>query len=394
MTKPSAPSVALRYAAARVAASPFSELSPEGAEAFGAFCRSLTYWLGMAQYANLDEMYRVWKGNKELQGWLSRHVNKSSYTLYYGRRLTQSDAVSIGDTLSRKGRGKVLQWSTRLHTAAYFAALDVVNPPDPPDFQGAVGEAKVNGKKVIVDVDRFIAFCTRHKQDAAPLMVNSQAIELLTSGEDFEGEVLTTPVNATVIRAEFYQKGKTASALTLYHRTSPEIAAEIYKSGKFDSKIKTSMGTEVYFSTKYGGHASDYGSAVVAVRIPERYANLDDEFPDGEQHYWVAARHLRRHGVLFRPKGKTASRIDAPPAMLKEITEWVQRVLAGEALADVEEAREKAENQLREIEGGTSSMTRGPFAVDPETARSLLLEKLAEMDRVERKARRFRPLSS
>lgn len=72
-------------------------------------------------------------------------------------------------------------------------------------------EAKVNGKKVIVDVDRLIAFCTRHKQGAAPLMVNSHAIELLTSGEDFEGEVLTTPVNATVIRAEFYQKGKTAS---------------------------------------------------------------------------------------------------------------------------------------------------------------------------------------
>lgn len=48
-------------------------------------------------------------------------------------------------------------------------------------------EAKVNGKKVIVDVDRLIAFCTRHKQGAAPLMVNSHAIELLTSGEDFEG---------------------------------------------------------------------------------------------------------------------------------------------------------------------------------------------------------------
>lgn len=128
-------SVALRYAAARVAAPPFSKLSPEGAEAFGAFCRSLTYWLGMAQYANLDEMYRVWKGSKELQGWLSRHVNKSSYTLYYGRRLTQSEAVSVGDTLSRKGRGEVLQWTTRPHTAAWFAALDVVNPPASQTFR-------------------------------------------------------------------------------------------------------------------------------------------------------------------------------------------------------------------------------------------------------------------
>ena len=80
MTTPSAPSVALRYAAARVAASPFSELSPEGSEAFGAFCRSLTYWLGMAQYANLDEMYTanldMMRHYRPGQNVLSRPVQK------------------------------------------------------------------------------------------------------------------------------------------------------------------------------------------------------------------------------------------------------------------------------------------------------------------------------
>jgi hypothetical protein len=194
----------------RVASSPFSELSPEGAEAFGSFCVSLTYWLGMAQYENLNVMYRIWKGSKELQGWLSRHVNKSSYTLYYGRRIKDNEkTVSVGDILSRKGRGKVFYWSTNLKTATAFAALDVYgNPPDAPDLQGAVGEAKVSGKKVIVDVDRFISFCTRHKEDVARLVYTRDAVAVLTGGEDYEGEVLTTPVNATVIRAEFYADPK------------------------------------------------------------------------------------------------------------------------------------------------------------------------------------------
>jgi len=190
----------------RVASSPFSELSPEGAEAFGSFCASLTHWLGMAQYENLNVMYRIWKGSKELQGWLSRHVNKSSYTLYYGRRITDNEkTVSVGDILSRKGRGKVFYWSTDLKRASGFAT--VVGPTDQTDFQSAVGEAKVSGKKVIVDVDRLISFCTRHKEDVARLTWGD-AVGLLTGGGDYEGEVLTTPVNATVIRAEFYADPK------------------------------------------------------------------------------------------------------------------------------------------------------------------------------------------
>lgn len=80
-------------------------------------------------------------------------------------------------------------------------------------------------------------------------------------------------------------------SLTLYHRTSPENAERIRQLG-FDSKIKTSFGTEVYFSTSPDGEAAGYGDELVTIAIPERYANLDDEFPDGEQHYWVSARDL------------------------------------------------------------------------------------------------------
>ncbi len=184
--------------------SPLAELTIEGGKAFGSFCRSLVYWLGMAQYGNMKELYRIWKGSKELRDWLSRHVNRPSYTLYYGRRLSQSELVDVGDTLHRKGRGPVLQWTTRLKIATWFAALDVRNPPTLPDAQGAVGAAKVTGARVLVDVDRMIAFCTKHSEAVVPLLGNSDTVELLTSGESFEGEVLTTQVPAKVIRSEMY----------------------------------------------------------------------------------------------------------------------------------------------------------------------------------------------
>ena len=87
--------------------------------------------------------------------------------------------------------------------------------------------------------------------------------------------------------------------MKLYHRTSPANAAVIRRAG-FTSKIKTNLGTEVYFSTKPDGAAStSYGTEVVSVEIPEQYANLDDEFPDGEQHYWVTAKDISKFGRLL-----------------------------------------------------------------------------------------------
>ena len=97
---------------------------------------------------------------------------------------------------------------------------------------------------------------------------------------------------------EYIRELLTEEILTLHHRTSPDKAATIRQTG-FNSKIKTSFGTEVYFSTKPDGEATGYGSELVSIEIPEQYANLDDEFPDGEQHYWVAAKDLARFGRLL-----------------------------------------------------------------------------------------------
>lgn len=81
----------------------------------------------------------------------------------------------------------------------------------------------------------------------------------------------------------------TEADLDLWHRTTPEIAERIHATGAWVSKENTG---EVYFSTRPDGHAAGYGEALVHVRVPEHLAELDDEFPDGEQHYRVHPRDL------------------------------------------------------------------------------------------------------
>ena len=83
--------------------------------------------------------------------------------------------------------------------------------------------------------------------------------------------------------------------MTLYHRTTPEIANIIKKTNKWVSKHNLN---EIYFSNRPYGQSEGYGEDYVEVRIPERYTNLDDEFPDGEKHYYVLIEDLIEHGVI------------------------------------------------------------------------------------------------
>lgn len=75
-----------------------------------------------------------------------------------------------------------------------------------------------------------------------------------------------------------------AGMLDLYHRTTPEAAADIARTRRMTSLENT---REAYFSTSLHGQATGYGDGVVHVRVPAELAELDDEFPDGEQHYRV-----------------------------------------------------------------------------------------------------------
>ena len=89
-----------------------------------------------------------------------------------------------------------------------------------------------------------------------------------------------------------------AESMDLYHRTSTESAAQIRESGRFTSK---EYDRSVYFSTSPGhgddSQTSGYGDEVVHVRVPGDLAELDDEFPSGEQHYRIDARRLRREHI-------------------------------------------------------------------------------------------------
>ena len=78
--------------------------------------------------------------------------------------------------------------------------------------------------------------------------------------------------------------------LTLYHRTTPEIAEKIYAEKRMISKYPTH---EVYFSDVIDGHASEYGTGIVCVVIPANIATLDDYFPNGEGHYAVHVSAIR-----------------------------------------------------------------------------------------------------
>jgi hypothetical protein len=87
-----------------------------------------------------------------------------------------------------------------------------------------------------------------------------------------------------------------SAQLDLYHRTTPEAAAAIYQDKHMHAKENTG---ETYWSTHKGdgpdNHTSGYGSGPVHVRVPEHLAELDDEFPDGEEHYRVHKDSLAPH---------------------------------------------------------------------------------------------------
>jgi GNAT superfamily N-acetyltransferase len=103
------------------------------------------------------------------------------------------------------------------------------------------------------------------------------------------------------------RRGRTANGdfIDLYHRTSPEAARAIHREKRMVSKESTG---EAYFSTHPHGQVEGYGEGIVHVRVPAHMAELDDEFPSGEQHYRVDTRALRpehfvdnNHTASFTP---------------------------------------------------------------------------------------------
>lgn len=91
--------------------------------------------------------------------------------------------------------------------------------------------------------------------------------------------------------------------LDLYHHTTPEAAAHIKSTGRMQTKDNTGR---AYFTTHADSeYAHAFGSAQVHARVPAKWtdddptgnshtAELNDEFPSGEQHYAVKINRLKR----------------------------------------------------------------------------------------------------
>ena len=82
--------------------------------------------------------------------------------------------------------------------------------------------------------------------------------------------------------------------MELFHRTSREEADRILSGGKWRSLESPAR---IYFSTVVTGQNAGYGEAVLWVTVPDSLCELDDEFPDGEQHYAVPVTALNAAGL-------------------------------------------------------------------------------------------------
>ncbi len=130
--------------------------------------------------------------------------------------------------------------------------------------------------------------------------------------------------------------------MKLFHRTSVEAAREIQRTGRMVSRENTG---EVFLSNRMRGHGEGYGPAVVVVDAPRTELVLDDEFPDGEKHYRVHARHInpsRIMRVVIPNEGKTVAK---PP---KVNTNPVAGAYAapGERIIEFSDARGKGTGGL------------------------------------------------
>ena len=112
--------------------------------------------------------------------------------------------------------------------------------------------------------------------------------------------------------------------VTLYHRTTPEAASKIKKSG-----VMTGKEDRLFFSTKPDGAISGYGSEVVEVKIPINKLQLDDIF-DNEAHLTLKTGFKPTNvnvvseidqGIGALPRGATPLKVSPDTTLPKEMAE-------------------------------------------------------------------------
>ena len=93
---------------------------------------------------------------------------------------------------------------------------------------------------------------------------------------------------AAVVGASVAPEDAEAAKLKVFHRTTQEAADAIRRSGMAHSNEPG-----FFVSNRRDGQAVGYGDGVVELNVPEERLVLDDEFPDGEQHFRINPNSLK-----------------------------------------------------------------------------------------------------
>ena len=188
----------------RIASSPLSELdTQEKVDGFKVVMRAFAWWMGMSTVAGIKNVPVVLKQHPYVQQWLSKHVNPSSETLYYGARWEKGEIPEVGSTLKRPRSG-VLQWSRHEKTSRWFAGLLDGKLSEPDWIGGVLCEGKASSREILVDIDALSMFLGKYRSEFAALGPDSDSLGMF-DGTQHEGEILTTgSVKARVIEARLF----------------------------------------------------------------------------------------------------------------------------------------------------------------------------------------------
>lgn len=145
----------------------------------------------------------------------------------------------------------------------------------------------------------------------APLGVHG--ITWSTPGGDEHHYDFSQPVDKVASTAtSFFRQAEAVEHLDLYHRTTPEAADAIYRDKRMHSKENLGGRKPLYFSTFRGDEPDaagrGYGEGIVHVRVPHHIAEIDDEFPSGEEHYLIDQKDLRPEHFVDDRQQRTAAR--------------------------------------------------------------------------------------
>lgn len=123
---------------------------------------------------------------------------------------------------------------------------------------------------------------------------------LVADDVDDEGRSVGAPCGEWY-RSRYHANGQhnRDGMLDLFHRTTPEALEEIKRMGRMVSREQR----KVFFSNRRDGQATGFGPVIIHVQVPRAWAELEDEFPDGEMHYSVLDTRVSTRAFLPDSEG-------------------------------------------------------------------------------------------